>query len=89
MDRLDFSVSGAESDLESSLRGASLLLALEDGQDAPDEVLAALSSYLAQETDSLIEQIHFFPLGGIKACADWANGVLATAEHEFAEAAAV
>jgi 5,10-methylenetetrahydrofolate reductase len=37
----------------------------------PTDVLSALSSYLATEKDSLIERIHFFPLGGINASADW------------------
>lgn len=37
----------------------------------PTDVLTALSSYLASEKDSLIQQIHVFPLGGINASTDW------------------
>ncbi|WP_348646437.1 methylenetetrahydrofolate reductase [Ciceribacter sp. L1K22] len=39
----------------------------------PTEVLTDMSAYLATEKDSLIEQLHFFPLGGISASTDWAN----------------
>ncbi|QXT38612.1 methylenetetrahydrofolate reductase [Gymnodinialimonas ceratoperidinii] len=47
----------------------------------PDEILAELATYKAAHPDSLIESIHFFPLGGIKANARWAiaNGGAATA----------
>ncbi|MFC5445740.1 methylenetetrahydrofolate reductase [Rhizobium halophytocola] len=38
----------------------------------PTDVLSALADHVAQE-DSLIEQVHFFPLGGISAAAEWAN----------------
>ena len=38
----------------------------------PTDVLTALADYVA-ENDSLIEQVHFFPLGGIGASVDWAN----------------
>ena len=47
----------------------------------PEDVLADLQSYLADEPDSLIRQVHFFPLGGVKTCADWANGVLASSKQ--------
>lgn len=39
----------------------------------PDEVVTALAAYGAANPDSLIERIHIFPLGGIKAAADWAR----------------
>jgi methylenetetrahydrofolate reductase (NADPH) len=39
----------------------------------PTEVLADLARYRASHPESLIAQIHFFPLGGIKATAEWAN----------------
>lgn len=39
----------------------------------PDEVVTALAAYGAASPDSLIERIHIFPLGGIKAAADWAR----------------
>ena len=41
----------------------------------PTEVLADLAAYQAEHPDGPITQVHFFPLGGIKACANW------TAEH--------
>ena len=45
----------------------------------PNEVLAALAAYRAANPASAIEQIHFFPLGGIKACVDWAQAKTAAA----------
>ncbi|MCB1462507.1 MAG: methylenetetrahydrofolate reductase [Nitratireductor sp.] len=39
----------------------------------PTEVLEALSAYKASHPESLIEQVHFFPLGGIRTNAEWAN----------------
>lgn len=39
----------------------------------PTEVLTDMSAYLATEQDSLIQQLHFFPLGGISASTEWAN----------------
>ncbi len=42
----------------------------------PTEVLTDLAAYCSAHPDSLIEQIHMFPLGGIKASAEWANKVL-------------
>ena len=47
----------------------------------PNEILADLAAYKAEKPDSLIEGIHFFPLGGIKTNATWAieNGGSATA----------
>ena len=38
----------------------------------PDQILTDLAAYKAATPDSLIEAIHVFPLGGIKASADWA-----------------
>ncbi|GAB4356189.1 MAG: methylenetetrahydrofolate reductase [Oricola sp.] len=38
----------------------------------PTEVLSDIAAYKAETPDSLIEQVHFFPLGGIKASANWA-----------------
>ncbi len=37
----------------------------------PDEILTELAEYRAANPGSLIAQAHFFPLGGIKATADW------------------
>jgi methylenetetrahydrofolate reductase (NADPH) len=39
----------------------------------PTDVLSDLAAYKTANPDSLIEQVHIFPLGGIKASADWAN----------------
>jgi len=38
----------------------------------PDEVLTALAAHKADHPESLLERVHFFPLGGIKANAQWA-----------------
>ncbi|MBS0122750.1 methylenetetrahydrofolate reductase [Thetidibacter halocola] len=38
----------------------------------PTEVLEGLAAHKAAHPDCLIEQVHFFPLGGIKANAEWA-----------------
>ncbi len=37
----------------------------------PTEVLADFAAYRADHPDGPIEQVHFFPLGGIRANADW------------------
>jgi methylenetetrahydrofolate reductase (NADPH) len=39
----------------------------------PDEFLAEIAAHKATHPQSLIEQIHVFPLGGIRASADWMN----------------
>ncbi|UWQ94285.1 methylenetetrahydrofolate reductase [Rhodobacteraceae bacterium M385] len=38
----------------------------------PTDILAELATYKAANPDSLIQSIHFFPLGGIKTNANWA-----------------
>lgn len=38
----------------------------------PDEVVAALAAYKSEHPQSLIDKVHLFPLGGIKASAEWA-----------------
>ncbi len=38
----------------------------------PTEIMSELATYKAANPDSLIESIHFFPLGGIKTNANWA-----------------
>ena len=38
----------------------------------PTEVLGELAAYKAKTPGSLIERVHFFPLGGIKTNAEWA-----------------
>jgi len=47
----------------------------------PTEVLTKLAAHKAKNPDFNIEQVHFFPLGGIKSNATWAieNGGAATA----------
>lgn len=37
----------------------------------PTEVLVELAAHKERHPDSAIERVHFFPLGGIKASADW------------------
>jgi methylenetetrahydrofolate reductase (NADH) len=37
----------------------------------PTDVLTALATHKAAHPDSLIAQAHVFPLGGIRASADW------------------
>lgn len=39
----------------------------------PTEVVAGLADYKARNPDSLIEQLHLFPLGGIKAAGEWVD----------------
>lgn len=39
----------------------------------PFDVLAELAAYRQKHPDSSIAQVHIFPLGGIKASAEWAN----------------
>jgi len=39
----------------------------------PTEMLGELARYRSRHRESLIEQIHFFPLGGIRASAEWAG----------------
>lgn len=39
----------------------------------PTEVLSKLAAYRAAHPDSAIARVHFFPLGGIAAAAEWAN----------------
>ena len=39
----------------------------------PDEFLTEIANHKATHPQSLIEQIHVFPLGGIRASADWVN----------------
>lgn len=39
----------------------------------PTEVIAGLADYKAKNPDSLVEQIHVFPLGGITPSAEWMN----------------
>lgn len=45
----------------------------------PLDVLSSLASQLAARPDSRIEQIHFFPLGGIRPCVEWAERMKASA----------
>ena len=48
----------------------------------PNEILTELAQHKAANPDFNIAQVHFFPLGGIKATADW------TAEHGGAQVSA-
>jgi methylenetetrahydrofolate reductase (NADPH) len=50
----------------------------------PDEVVAALAAHKAANPGFGIEQVHLFPLGGIRACADWAMDRLGAARRAAA-----
>lgn len=39
----------------------------------PDEFLTEIANYKATHPQSVIDEIHVFPLGGIRASADWVN----------------
>ncbi|HVZ22390.1 MAG TPA: methylenetetrahydrofolate reductase [Vicinamibacterales bacterium] len=49
---------------------------------APDEQLVALANYRAQNPQTLIQGLHFFPFGGLKRTTDWL-AKLAAGEFEF------
>ena len=61
--------------------GASLQVLQKRGRDLsqllrpfePVDMIAGLESYLHRHPRSIIEGIHFFPLGGIKPCVEWAR----------------
>ena len=38
----------------------------------PDEIVSSLAAHKATNPDFAISHVHFFPLGGIKTCAEWA-----------------
>jgi methylenetetrahydrofolate reductase (NADPH) len=44
---------------------------------APDDILVGLAAFRDQNPKSHISSIHFFPFGGFKKTADWANKVVA------------
>jgi methylenetetrahydrofolate reductase (NADPH) len=48
----------------------------------PTEVVRDLAAHRARDPRTAPAQVHFFPLGGIKTCAEWANARLA--EHRAA-----
>jgi methylenetetrahydrofolate reductase (NADPH) len=50
-------------------------------------LLRALAAHRAAHPDSNIEQIHFFPLGGIAATAEWAQAHGGAAARPAARAA--
>ena len=39
----------------------------------PDDIVTALAAHKAAHPDFAISNVHFFPLGGIKTCAEWAT----------------
>jgi len=49
---------------------------------APDEQLVALAKYRAENPETLISGLHFFPFGGLKRTTDWLKK-LAAGEFEF------
>jgi methylenetetrahydrofolate reductase (NADPH) len=44
---------------------------------APDDILVGLAAFREKNPNSHISGIHFFPFGGFKKTADWANKVVA------------
>ena len=44
---------------------------------APDDIVVALARHKARNSESRLAGIHFFPFGGFKKTADWANKVIA------------
>ncbi|HLE57780.1 MAG TPA: methylenetetrahydrofolate reductase [Rhodothermia bacterium] len=44
---------------------------------APDDILVGLAAHCEQHPESRLTGIHFFPFGGFKKTADWANKVVA------------
>jgi len=54
----------------------------------PTEVLGDLAQHKLDTPDSLIEKVHFFPLGGIKANATWVKDNAGASGRPAAEAAA-
>ena len=46
----------------------------------PTEMLQELAAYVADHPESLIKQVHCFPLGGIRASAEWAARTTGAAE---------
>jgi methylenetetrahydrofolate reductase (NADPH) len=43
---------------------------------APDELIVGLASYKKRNAQTLMNGIHFFPFGGLKRTADWANKIV-------------
>jgi methylenetetrahydrofolate reductase (NADPH) len=44
---------------------------------APDDIIVALARHRQSKPESCIAGLHFFPFGGLKKTADWANKVVA------------
>ena len=44
----------------------------------PDDVVRDLAAHHVRDPSVSVERVHFFPLGGIAACAGWANARLAS-----------
>ncbi|MEO1292893.1 MAG: methylenetetrahydrofolate reductase [Pseudomonadota bacterium] len=47
----------------------------------PTEFLSALAAHKAAHPQFGIAQVHFFPLGGIKTCAEYAGSLLSNGDH--------
>ncbi|MFN3845671.1 MAG: outer membrane protein assembly factor, partial [Paracoccaceae bacterium] len=62
LDRVDFQIIGAAKDLGGKVRAASALLALENGQDTPDQVLAAARAEYGRLVGALYAQGHYAPV---------------------------
>lgn len=62
LEKIDFSVAGDNSDLVDRLRSASALVALEQGQDAPDEVLSAARAEYGRLIGALYAEGYYSPV---------------------------
>lgn len=62
LDRVDFQIAGASKDLGGALRAASALLALENAQDSPDQVLAAARAEYGRLVGAFYAQGHYAPV---------------------------
>lgn len=51
----------------------------------PEEILRDLATYQARTPDSLISQVHVFPLGGIKTAANWVADQSGPAQQPHAQ----
>ena len=62
LDRVQFSIAGANADLGGALRSASALLALSNDEDLPDQVLAAARAEYGRLVGALYAQGHYSPV---------------------------
>ena len=44
---------------------------------APDDIVVGLAGHKARDPQTRLHGVHFFPFGGLKRTADWANKLVA------------